>query len=98
MYNLFADPDIIRLPKFPCPLAALQKPLAYFISKRRAPKSMQAYQRIGGGSPINMHTREQAKAIEDELAERGISAKCYIGMRYWSPYTSEVDYGKIHMI
>ena len=35
LYNLFADPDIIRLP----PAAAfLQKPLANFISKARAPK------------------------------------------------------------
>jgi hypothetical protein len=90
LYNLFADPDIIRLPKFPCPLAALQKPIAYFISRNRAPKSKAAYQSIGGGSPINMHTKEQAKAIEMSLAKRGIDAKCYIGMRYWSPYTTEV--------
>ena len=35
LYNLFADPDIIRLP----PAAAfLQKPLANFISTARAPK------------------------------------------------------------
>ena len=32
LYNLFADPDIIRLPKF---LSLLQKPLAYVIAKRR---------------------------------------------------------------
>jgi ferrochelatase len=32
LYNLFADPDIIRLPSF---LSYLQKPLAYFIAKRR---------------------------------------------------------------
>lgn len=49
LYNLFADPDIIRLPSF---LQVLQKPLAYFIAKRRAPKSSAAYQSIGGGSPI----------------------------------------------
>ena len=49
LYNLFADPDIIRLPSF---LSLLQKPIAYFIAKRRAPKSTAAYQSIGGGSPI----------------------------------------------
>jgi hypothetical protein len=38
-----------------------------------------------------MLTREQAKAIETELANRGIVAKCYIGMRYWSPYATEVS-------
>ncbi len=32
LYNLFADPDIIRLPSF---LSMLQKPLAYVIAKRR---------------------------------------------------------------
>ena len=49
LYNLFADPDIIRLPSL---ISFLQKPLAYFIAKRRAPKSTAAYQSIGGGSPI----------------------------------------------
>ena len=49
LYNLFADPDIIRLPSF---LSLLQKPIAYVIAKRRAPKSTAAYQSIGGGSPI----------------------------------------------
>jgi ferrochelatase len=32
LFNLFADPDIIRLPAI---LSPLQKPLAYFIAKRR---------------------------------------------------------------
>jgi len=49
LYNLFADPDIIRLPSL---ISFLQKPLAYVIAKRRAPKSTAAYQSIGGGSPI----------------------------------------------
>jgi ferrochelatase len=40
LYNLFADPDIIRLPG---PLAPLQSAIALFISKRRAPKSRAAY-------------------------------------------------------
>lgn len=50
---------------------------------------MAAYQSIGGGSPINMLTKDQAKAIEVSLAKRGIAAKCYVGMRYWAPYTTE---------
>lgn len=32
LYNLFADPDIIRLPRY---LRWLQKPLAYVIAKSR---------------------------------------------------------------
>ena len=47
--NLFADPDIIRLPKF---VGGLQKPLATLLSKRRAPQSMKAYESIGGGPPL----------------------------------------------
>lgn len=50
LYNLFADPDIIRLPGL---LSILQKPLAYAIARRRSPKSQAAYRSIGGGSPIN---------------------------------------------
>ena len=88
LFNLFADPDIIRLPPF---LAALQKPIAYFIAKRRAPKSTAAYQSIGGGSPIVKYTQAQAQLIETALQGRGLqSAKCYFAMRYWNPYTEEV--------
>ena len=46
LYNLFADPDIIRLPSF---LQFFQKPLAWFIAARRSPKSQEAYNKIGGG-------------------------------------------------
>lgn len=49
MYNLFSDPDIIRLPKF---LSILQKPIAKYIAKTRAPQSSEGYKSIGGGSPI----------------------------------------------
>lgn len=87
MYNLFADPDIIRLPSF---LAKLQKPIAYFISKRRAPKSQEAYRSIGGGSPIVRYTNEQASLITKAVKERhGVDVKAYIGMRYWYPFTEQ---------
>lgn len=87
LYNLFADPDIIRLPPF---ISFLQKPLAYFIAKRRAPQSSLAYESIGGGSPIVKYTGAQAELIEKDLMERGFDAKCYFAMRYWNPYTEEV--------
>jgi len=87
LYNLFADPDIIRLPG---PLAPLQSVIALGISKRRAPKSIEAYNSIGGGSPILKYSNEQASLLLDSLRERyGIDAKCYIGMRYWKPFTEE---------
>jgi ferrochelatase len=76
LYNLFADPDIIRLPPF---LRIFQSPLAYFIAKTRyrpvqialsmspvpfntpplsfsGRKSREAYECIGGGSPIVKYT------------------------------------------
>lgn len=87
LYNLFADPDIIRLPSF---LSLLQKPVAYVISKRRAPKSSEAYMSIGGGSPIVKYTQAQALKIQEKLVKNGYDAKCYFAMRYWNPYTEEV--------
>lgn len=88
LYNLFADPDIIRLPG---PLAPLQNVIAYFISKRRAPKSREAYESIGGGSPILKYSKAQAHLLSDALRTRyGMtSVQTYIGMRYWHPFTEE---------
>ena len=87
LYNLFADPDIIRLP---APLSPLQSLIALGISKRRAPKSIEAYTSIGGGSPILKYSNAQASLLLQSLRERyNIDAKCYIGMRYWKPFTEE---------
>jgi ferrochelatase len=84
LYNLFSDPEIIRLP-FPW----LQKPLAWLISTLRAKKSQQNYQEIGGGSPLRKITEAQGNALAKVLASRGHDAGVYIGMRYWHPYTEE---------
>ncbi len=84
LYNLFSDPDIIRLP-----WRALQKPLAWIISTSRYKKSRGYYELIGGGSPLRKITDEQARALEGALARRGIEAKAYVGMRYWKPFTEE---------
>jgi ferrochelatase len=87
LYNLFADPDIIRLPG---PVALLQDSIAYFIAKRRAPKSRAAYASIGGGSPILKYSNAQADLLAESLKDQyGISVKTYIGMRYWKPFTEE---------
>lgn len=87
LFNLFADPDIIRLPG---PLAPLQNFIASFIAKRRAPKSRAAYASIGGGSPILEYTNAQAKLLGESFASKyGMPIKTYVGMRYWKPYTEE---------
>ncbi|XP_023536827.1 ferrochelatase-2, chloroplastic-like [Cucurbita pepo subsp. pepo] len=86
LYNLFADPDIIRLPRL---FRFLQEPLAKLISTFRAPKSKEGYASIGGGSPLRKITDEQAQALKMALEEKNISANVYVGMRYWYPFTEE---------
>ncbi len=84
LFNLFSDPEIIRIP-FP----ALQKPLAWFISSRRAKTSQANYQQIGGGSPLRRITEEQGSALKAKLQAQGKDAEVFVGMRYWHPFTEE---------
>lgn len=84
LYNLFADPEIIRLPS---PL--LQAPLAWLISTLRAQKSQENYKKIGGGSPLRRITEDQAQALRSQLQQTGNDIQVYIGMRYWHPFTEE---------
>ncbi|XP_058006068.1 ferrochelatase-2, chloroplastic isoform X3 [Hevea brasiliensis] len=86
LFNLFADPDIIRLPRL---FGFLQKPLAQFISVVRAPKSKEGYASIGGGSPLRKITDAQAEELRKSLWEKQVPAKVYVGMRYWHPFTEE---------
>jgi ferrochelatase len=84
LFNLFSDPEIIRLP-FPW----LQKPLAWLISTARVSKSQENYRQIGGGSPLRRITEEQARALQTNLEQKGQQAHVYVGMRYWHPFTEE---------
>ncbi|CAL9085569.1 unnamed protein product [Musa textilis] len=56
LFNLFADPDILQLPRL---FQFLQRPLAQLISVFRAPKG-EGYAAIGGGSPLRRITDDQA--------------------------------------
>jgi ferrochelatase len=79
LFNLFSDRLIIRLgPAF------LQKPIARFIARKRAPKSSRTYELIGGGSPLGKTTADQAAALEKLLVSDG-SYKVTVAMRYWHP-------------
>ncbi len=82
LYNLFSDPEIIRIP-----IPFFQKPLAWFISTLRSSRSQKAYQSIGGGSPLRRITEQQARELQSELRQRGINATSYVAMRYWHPFT-----------
>jgi len=84
LYNLFSDPEIIRLPS---PL--LQAPLAWLISSLRAKQSQQNYKKIGGGSPLRRITEAQAQSLRTQLVQNGHEAQVYVGMRYWHPFTEE---------
>jgi len=84
LFNLFADPEIIRIP-----FRWMQSPLAWFISTRRTKTSQDNYRQIGGGSPLRRITEEQGQALKQRLQELGQEADIYIGMRYWHPFTEE---------
>ncbi|MEH2448119.1 MAG: ferrochelatase [Nostoc sp.] len=84
LYNLFSDPEIIRLP-----FRWLQKPLAWFIASRRLKTSQENYKQIGGGSPLRRITEAQGEALKEQLGYLGQEANIYVGMRYWHPYTEE---------
>jgi ferrochelatase len=89
LYNLFCDPDIIDFP-----FARIgRKPLAKLISTTRARRVQHHYATIGGGSPIRRFTERQARALEAELARRGLDARCFVAMRYWHPFTSQAIVG-----
>ncbi|MEH2179644.1 ferrochelatase [Nostoc sp.] len=84
LYNLFSDPEIIRLP-----FRWLQKPLAWFIATRRTRTSRENYKQIGGGSPLRRITEAQGEALKEQLGFLGQEVNIYVGMRYWHPYTEE---------
>lgn len=83
LFNLFSDREIIKLgPAF------LQKPIAWFISRRRAPKSRAIYAKIGGSSPLLALTLQQASALQDSLVDNG-NFVVTTAMRYWPPYADD---------
>ena len=83
LYNLFSDRQIIQLgPRF------LQKPLAWYIARKRAPKSRSTYSKIGGGSPLARITQQQADALELVLENYG-NYSVETAMRYWKPRATQ---------
>lgn len=61
---LFRDPDIIRLPPL---MRRYQGAFAKTVSLTRAPMVRLRYRSMGGGSPLNTITRQQAEALENAL-------------------------------
>ncbi len=79
--SLFQDKNLVRLP---WPLSLVRTPLSWWVAKRRSPKVKQQYVKIGGGSPNNRITQEQAIALEEALAQYG-DFRCYAGLTYTPP-------------
>jgi ferrochelatase len=81
LYNLFSDRDIIKLgPSF------MQKPLAWLLAKRRAPKTKSYYDQIGGASPILSLTNDQGMLLKQRLRAEHGNYSVFVGMRYWNPF------------
>jgi len=49
------------------------------------------YEQIGGSSPLLEITKQQAQALEEQLAKGGDGRrfKVYVGMRHWHPYIAQ---------
>lgn len=83
--NIFSDRSIIRLPGG----ALLQKPFARLIAQLRYKKVRSHYGLIGGSSPLLKWTESQAHHLEDLIRPSNPEFRCYVGMRYYHPYTQE---------
>lgn len=90
LYNLFMDPAIIDIPVG----GIFRHWLCRIIASRRSQHVGRDYEVIGGGSPINRLTREQARSLEERLTREygqkaGVAFKTYMAMRYWHPFSEE---------
>ena len=83
LFNLFNDKRIINVP------GPIRWALAKFISSNRETSAQENYALMGGGSPLLAETQKQAAALEDKLTGLGDEVKCFIAMRYWSPYVED---------
>ncbi len=87
LFNLFNDPAIIGLP------GLLRRPLAKFMSYRRAPVARKIYGHLGGKSPLLEETEAQAAALAREITgelDREDESRVFIAMRYWHPFIEAV--------
>jgi ferrochelatase len=87
LYEIFSDPELIKIPL----RGVFRKVFARWLSKKREPESREIYAAIGGSTPLNDYTREQAKMLELELQklQPRHEWKVYMGMRYWHPFMEE---------
>jgi ferrochelatase len=87
LFNFFMDKNIIGAPL----------PIRYFLakfiaSKRSKGEALEAYEQLGGKSPLLDNTYLQLQALERSLKKdyTGGDIKCFVCMRYWHPMADEV--------
>ena len=90
LYNLFMDPAVIETPVG----GVMRYWMAKLMARFRASSIEGDYEKIGGASPINRLTREQADALERYLNRRvgreaAVTFRTYVAMRYWNPDSEE---------
>lgn len=83
--RLFGDPDVIQLGW----LRPLQPLFARLVARSRGPFSREAYQQIGGKSPIGAESAQQAAAIAEALGQRGLAVRPYVAMACSNPLSDE---------
>lgn len=54
------------------------------LARRRAPGLIEEYEEIGG-SPLNEESEAQAKALQEELTERGYDVETYLAYQFMEP-------------
>ena len=59
------------------------------VSPERIYEVARHYDRFGGISPLTALTLGQARALEQELRERGRPLPVHVGMRNWHPYLAD---------
>ena len=90
LYNLLMDPALVDLPI----RGGLRHWLCRMLSSYRAESVREEYELIGGSSPLNDLTREQAESLEvylnDQFGEpTGVDFRTYVAMRYGHPSSEE---------
>lgn len=86
LYSRLMDPAEVgsRIPRF------LRRQIARFFARRRGRTLTQAFELIGGSSPLRRHAVEQARALERSLNARlgpatGATFRTYVAMRHGDP-------------
>jgi len=59
------------------------------VSPERVEEVAHHYERFGGVSPLTELTMQQARALEQALASRGLPLPVHVGMRNWHPFLAD---------